>query len=181
MRQQVGDNELGLVRIAADHHIDDLAVFQRNGAVKLKGNGDPLIFFNAAVVVRLEVAHLILLIQRDLLEVDAGGIDVCAGDNGAFSQALFADHSQQQRLAAVVAVDLHAGLELHAEMILDKAVLLRQGNGVDNRLALHARTVQVIHVALAVVLNCEALLGVDQIIAVFLLIKKIASQFIHGA
>ena len=157
------------------------SVFQRDCAVQLQRDRDPLILFDAAVVVRFEVAQLVLLVERDLLEVETGRVDMRAGDHRAVGQALFADHGQQQRLAAIVDIELRAGLQLHAEAVLDEALLFRQRDGVVHRLALDAGAVQIVHVAPAVVLHREALLGADQVIAVFLLVEKLLSQFIHAS
>ena len=103
-----------------------------------------------------------------------------AGNYGALGHALFADHSQNQRLSAVVAVNFHAGLKLHADLVLDKALRLGQRNCVVDRLALRAGLVQIVHVAAAVVFQGKAFLGVDQVIAVFLLVEKLAFEFIHA-
>ena len=102
-----------------------------------------------------------------------------AGDHAALRQAFFADNGKHQGLAPVVAVDFHAGLQLHAGHIGHKALALSDGNGVCHGLSLGAGAVQIVHIRPGVVLHRDALLGADQVIAVFLLVKKLASQIFH--
>ena len=142
---------------------------------------DPLVFLDAAVVVGLEIGHLVLLIEGHLLQVDPRGVHMGSGDHRALGEGLSADDGQDQGLAPVILVDLVAGLQGHAGLVLHKALLLGQFDGVGNGLPLHAGAVQIVHVAPAVVLHCQALPGVDQVVAVFLLVEKLASQFIHAA
>ena len=99
------------------------------------------------------------------------------GNDRALAEGLLADHGQHQGLAPVVLVDLVAGLERHAGHIGHKALGLRQSNGVADRLPLGAGPVQEGHIGPAVVLQGEALLGVDPVIAVLLLVKQLFSQF----
>ena len=102
-----------------------------------------------------------------------------AGDHGAVGKTLAPDHSEGQRLAAVAAVDLHAGLESHAGLILDKAVFPGELDGVDDRLTLRSGVVQEAHVAAAVFLRGGMLVRIDQVVAVFLLVEQVLSHVIH--
>ena len=179
--QQVGNDELGFLRLPADADVDHIAVFQGHNAVQLQRNGDPLVLLDAAIVVGAEKAHLIGLIHGDLLQIQPGRIHMGAGDHRALAQVLAADDGQHQSLPPVVAVELHARAQLHARHILYKAPLLRHGNGVVHRLPLRAGVVQKRHIAQAVVLQGFALLGADQVIAVLLLIKQAGSHIIHGS
>ena len=51
------------------------------------------------------------------------------GDLHTLRQALLAYDRQHQALAAVGGIHLVAGLQFHATAVLDKALLLRAGNG----------------------------------------------------
>ena len=179
VRQQIGYNEAWLARLTADGDFNGLTALERDNAVQLQRNGDPLVLFDAAVVVRLEVAQFVGLIHGYLLEVEARGIDVRARNHCALGEALLADDGKHERLAAVISVYSHAGPQLHAELILDKALLLGQRNCVLDRLALGTGVVQVAHILPAVILNGDALICVDKVISVLLLVKELASQFIH--
>ena len=179
MRQKVSDDKARLARLTADRKLDGLAALERDNAVKLKRNGDPLILFYAAVVMSLEVAELVTFIHAYLLEVKARRVNMSACNNAALCKALFADHGEHERLTAIILIYPHAGLELHAEFIFDKALLLGKCYRVIDRLALGTGDVEVAHVLPAVFLDAKALLGVYQVIAVFLLIKELASKFVH--
>ena len=179
MGQQVGDDKLGVARLTADNHIHHFPALQGHNAVELQGDGDPLVLLDAAVVMGLEKAHLVRLIHGDLFQVQPGRVHMGAGDHAALRQAFFADNGQHQGLAPVVAVDLHAGFQLHAGHIGHKALALSDGNGVCHGLPLGAGAVQIVHIRPGVVLHRDALLGADQVIAVLLLVKKLASQIFH--
>ena len=98
MRQEVGYDKLRIGRIVADAHVDRLAVFERDHAVQLERNGDPLVFLYAAVVMGLEIRKLVAFVKRILLEVDARRIDMRTGDNAAFLKAFPADDGEHKSL-----------------------------------------------------------------------------------
>ena len=83
MRQQVGDDEARLIRFSADADIHDSAVLEHGNAVQLEWDSYPLIFLYPAVIVRAEIAELVRLIHRVLLEVDARRVDMGAGNDRA--------------------------------------------------------------------------------------------------
>ena len=72
MGQQVGDDQLGVALVRADVHRHRPAVLQSHHAVQLHGDGGPLILADAAVVVGLEIAQLIVLVERVGLEIQPG-------------------------------------------------------------------------------------------------------------
>ena len=80
-------------------------------SVEGQGNGGPLILLDPPIIVGFAVGHLLLLIQRILLQVQAGGVDVGRPDHRPLVQALLADHRQQEGLAPVVPVHLVPGPE----------------------------------------------------------------------
>ena len=53
-----------------------LAVFKAYNAVKGKRNGNPLVLFDSAVVVGVQVNHEVAFVKGVLLDVKARGIDV---------------------------------------------------------------------------------------------------------
>ena len=66
--------------------------------MQLEGDGDPLIFLYAAVVMSLEIGKLVAFVKRILLEVYARRIDMRAGDNAAFLKAFTADDGEHKSL-----------------------------------------------------------------------------------
>ena len=173
MRQQIGDDKLRLIRLAADGNIDRAAVFERDRAVQLQRDRDPLVLLDAAVIVRLEIRQLRVLIHRRLLEIETRGVDVRARDHAAVVKRLLPEHGQHERLAAVVDIHLRARLQLHAERIRHKALGLRHADGLLDGLALGARGVEKLLISLGVGKDLPGLLGVDPIVAVFRLIKQL--------
>ena len=76
MDQEIGHTEYRIVIVVPDGYINDGAVFFCDNAVNGEGNCDPLILFDAAVVVSVEISQLGILVQRILLDVKARRINV---------------------------------------------------------------------------------------------------------
>ena len=72
----------------------------------------PLIALDAAVVVRVKVGKARLLLERVLLHIEPGRVDVGAEDVESLLERLRADLEEQERLAVVRGIDLVAGDEL---------------------------------------------------------------------
>ena len=69
MREQVCDIENRVIIVFADNNLDHASVLLGNNAVNGKRYGCPLIFLDAAVVMRLEEAETVRFIERMLLQV----------------------------------------------------------------------------------------------------------------
>ena len=179
MGQQIGNDEFGLVRLPADGDVQHLSALERHHSVEFQGYGDPLVLLYTAVIVGAEIAHLVALIHRYLLQVQAGCVHMGSGNHGAVAQVIFAYHCKHKGLAPVVAVEFHARLELHARHIFPEAALLGHGYGVFHGLSLGAGIVEESHVVPAIVLQLQTLLRTNQVIAVLLLIKEFFSHIIH--
>ena len=101
------------------------------------------------------------------LEVQTGRVDVRGHDLRAVGQVLAADFHQHHALAAIAAIYLVTGLELHAPLIGDKALGLGQLDGVVGALPLGLAVVQILLVGLAIGLHGFQGSLVHQVIAVF--------------
>ena len=173
VRQQIGDDKLRLVRLAADGDIDRAAVLERDGAVQLQRDRDPLVLLDAAVIVRLEIRQLRVLVHRRLLEIKARRVDVRARDHAAVVERLLTEHGQHERLAAVVDIHLRARLQLHAERIRHEARVLRHADRFLDGLALGACGVEKLLISLSVGKDLPRLLGVDLIVTILRLVKQL--------
>ena len=122
---------------------------------------------------RLEIRQLRILIHRRLLEIEARGIDVRARDHAAVIERLLAEHSQHERLIAVIHIHLRARLQLHAERIRHKARVLRHADRLLDGLALGARGVEKALISLGVGKDLPGLLGVDLIVPVLRTVKQL--------
>ena len=67
MRQEVCYDKLRVGGIVADGDINSFAALERDNAVQLKRDGNPLVFLYAAVVMGLEIGQLIAFVQGILL------------------------------------------------------------------------------------------------------------------
>ena len=179
VREQIRNDELRLSRFPADADFHRLAVFQRRDAVQLQGNGHPLVLLDAAVIVGAEIAEFILLIHRDLFQVETGGIDVGAGNHGSLLQGFFPDHGQHQGLAAVDAVYPVSRIQHPARLKRPIAKRFRLCHRIADRFPFGARFVQEVHILAAVFFDFNPLLGSDPVIAVLLFIKQLISHVLH--
>ena len=174
--QKVGDHEFGILGVLADDHADRLAVLAGDHSVELQGDREPLVFLDAAVVMGLQIGQLAVLIERQLLEVQAGGVHMGRGDVGALGEGLLSDHGQHQRLAAHALIYLVAGLELHAAHVGDEPGLLGLADALADGLALGARGVEKGLVILAVCLQLQPFLKIDQVVALLLGVEQAFAQ-----
>lgn len=76
MDEKVGDAENRVRWILTNAYVYDATVFKCKNAMNCQRNGDPLVLFDAAVVVGVKGSKLIALLKRVLLDVQARGVDV---------------------------------------------------------------------------------------------------------
>ena len=74
--EKVGDAENRVSWILANAYVYDATVFKCKNAMNCQRNGDPLVLFDAAVVVGVKGSKLVALLKRVLLDVQARGVDV---------------------------------------------------------------------------------------------------------
>ena len=136
MRQQIGDAENGIARLLADGNGQRRAVLTNDRTVQRQRNGSPLVFLDAAVIVGLKEALLALLIKGTGLQIKAGAINMRYADAHALCYAAAAECGGDERLAAVIEVDLIPCLVLLGMVKGDIACLFQHRNGSGNCLAL---------------------------------------------
>ena len=110
MDEKVADTHDRIALVFADIDVSRGAVLFADNAVQSKRNGDVLIFFNAAVVVRVQKSKAVGLVQRILFKVETGRVDVSAQNSESFGERLFADNVQNDVFVFVYFVQLVAGL-----------------------------------------------------------------------
>ena len=148
--------------------------------MELQGNGRPLVFLDAAVIVGPQVRQLRVLIQGQLLEVQAGTVDVGRADDTALRQGPAPPYRQEQGFPAVNIIYLLSGLqagEIRSQRT--KARRLRQLHRLPDRLPLGAGVIQKAHIPPTVVLTGQKLVGIHPVIPVFRLVHQLFFQFIH--
>ena len=131
VHQQVGDAEHGVTFVFAHVHLDDAAVFLGDYAMDGQGQRDPLVFLDAAVIVRVKQRESARFIQRVLLDVQAGAVNVSAKDVQAFFHGAAADLRQDDRLAEAFGVHFIARFEYGAcrSRFVDGDIACRAGHG----------------------------------------------------
>src|SRR5699024_4430284 len=76
MDQQVGYKNNGIGFFLTDADIDYCAVFLCDNPMNRKRNGHPLVFLDAAVVMRIEIRKLCIFIKRILLYIETRGVNM---------------------------------------------------------------------------------------------------------
>ncbi len=164
--QQIRDHQHGIPFVFADGDSDHGAVLAVHHAVDGQGDGGPLILLNAAVVMGLEVGDLRLLIERIGLDIQPGRVHMGGADVGALAQRLSADDGQGDGLIPVIVVDLVAGLCFHTGGKGLEAQAFRLCHGPGGGFPLGLAGVHKGHVALAVIVHGDPVLGVYPGVAV---------------
>ena len=157
--QQVGDAEHRIAGLFADGDAEAGAIPADDDAVQRQRDGRPLVFFDAAVVVRFEEALLGFLKERPGFEVQTGAVDMRHPDAYPLRHAAAAHRAGNERLAAVVEVDLIPRLVLLGVVKGGVARLFQHGNGGGDRLTLGLGGIQEVLVALAEIAGRFQLLG----------------------
>lgn len=80
MGQKIGYAEYGVAGIVAHVHIDHGAVGFRHHTVKRQRQRYPLVVLDAAIVVSVKEGKPVVLVNRVLLQVQTGAVDVSAQD-----------------------------------------------------------------------------------------------------
>ena len=86
MNKQVGHAENGVALIVAHVYVHDRAVLLGDDAVHSERERNPLVVLDTAVVVRVEKREAVALVERVLLQVEAGAVDVRAQDVHTLAQ-----------------------------------------------------------------------------------------------
>ena len=111
VRQDIRYAKYRIVRSFADRHIDDAAVGFAHNAVNRKRQRYPLIFFNTAVIVRIQIHDTVFFIDGILLYVQARRIDVRAEDIHAVFETARADFKQSDGFVHFLHIHFIAGFQ----------------------------------------------------------------------
>ena len=186
MREQIGNAENRVVLVLADIDGDGGAVLANNNTVERQRNGGPLISLDAAVVVGLKERKLLVLVKGVRLQVKAGGVDVRRRNVKSFFERTAADFRKEERLVAVVYVDLVACNIFFARLKGDKALFFEHGNAPVDEFALGFAGADELFVVFAVIIGFGYLLLGKLQSAVFwgtkqLFLKKLTRSFFFFA
>ena len=106
MNQQVGNHEYRIFLFLSDHDFHNGSVFFGYNAVECHRSGYPLIFFDAAIVVRVQIREFFVFVQRILFNIDARRVNMCTQNIHACGDRLFAHAQQREGFAHIIRVDL---------------------------------------------------------------------------
>ena len=88
MDQQIGNKKYRIILIFTDIQFNGGSVLFHHHAVNGKRESHPLIFFHAAVIVGIQISHSAVLIERILLHVQPGAVDMRSQDIKALAYGL---------------------------------------------------------------------------------------------
>ena len=123
---------------------------------------------------RFKKAHAGILVERALLKINSGGVNMRGGNADAVCvEVLCADGEEKEVLASVVVVIFSAANNLIAERVGNKAFLFCHANALGNGFAFGFCCIQEGSVALCVVISLVYDLGRCLFVYGFFLVKKI--------
>ena len=134
--EQVVDIKDGVGIVLTDGNVYGSTVLFDDNAVECKRGGNPLVLADAAVVMGFEECHTCFLVNGALLQVNAGGVNVCGGNAYALFNGTGANHKQVKAFVAVVVVIFTADGERISQFIRQEAACLCHFYGYGNGLAL---------------------------------------------
>ena len=180
MGEQIVDVDDGVGGILTDADVDHGAVLLHHHAVESQGNRHPLVLADTAVVVGLEEGHAAVLVERGLLDVDAGHVHVGGHDADTVVDGLATDTEQVQVAAAVVVVVFPADLQGHTQCVGNVALLFGHLDGHGHGLPLGLGGIQVGHVAGSIIVSGLDGGLVGLLVEVGLLIAQLGFQLTCG-
>ena len=139
MNEQIRDDKNRIARLIANAHIHGLhAVFRHaaNDAAQLHRNGCPLIFFDAAVVVRLKQRHAVVFIQRNRANINARRVQMRSRQIDAAVHAIRTDYKEYNCFISIYFVIFFSRMDFLATGICCKAVCLCHSLQAANRVTL---------------------------------------------
>ena len=129
MDQDIRYTEYRIRLILTDHHIHQSSICFCNHTVNGQGQGHPLIFLDTAIVMGIQIGQITFLIERILLYIQPGRIQMGTQDIHTLFQRILADVEQSNRLSHIVGIDLVSRckllLTLHGFLQRDISRLLR--------------------------------------------------------
>ena len=118
MRKQVRDVEYGIVFVLTDVERDFATVFEHHYTVKRKRNGEPLILFDTAVIVRFEIRHIRFFVERNLFEIESGTVHVrYENTHAVLCHVCLARADNEKSFSAIVVVEFVTGIDFVAEHV----------------------------------------------------------------
>ena len=106
MYEKIRYKENRIVLILSYVEFDGRAVFFDDHTVKRKRDGDPLIFLDAAVIMRIKICYGAVLVQRIGLDIKPRGIYMGTEDVHAFRKRSFPDVEQSDGFVHVHRINL---------------------------------------------------------------------------
>ena len=135
--QQIGDAEYRVSLVLADGDGHSASVLAADHPVEGQGQGGPLEFFDAPVIVGPQIGKAGILHQGMGFEVQARGIDMACHNAHPLRQGTAANGGKQQGFVPVVQIHLFSAGVLFAVFKGPVSGLLQNGDGLLHRLPLN--------------------------------------------
>ena len=108
MRKQVIDYIYGVIFLFSKANIEHRSVCLGNHTVYGQRHRDPLIFLNAAIIVRFSKCQIMIFIERIRAKIESGRIQMRSDHIAAFRRIFPSDNSKKQSLTAVNPIYFHS-------------------------------------------------------------------------
>ena len=133
MDQQIGYKEHRIILVLADIDLYTGTVFFHDHTVDCQRDGHPLVLLHATVIMSIQISKSTILIQRILLHIQSGAVDMGSEDVHALCHGLTADLEHGNGFVHPYAVYLISGFQSGA--LFDQALQFTVTgllNGIDN-------------------------------------------------
>ena len=114
MNQDICNGEYRILVVLSDVDHFSASVLLDDDAVNGQRNSHPLILFDAAVIVGIQIGKTIFFVKRILLQIETRGIDMRTQNIHAMFQRFFSNMVKGQRLLIVDRVDFVARVQRFA-------------------------------------------------------------------
>ena len=114
MDQKIRNEKYRIILIIAHAQDHCLAVFLHNDAVNRKRDRHILVFLDASVIVGVQICDIAVLIERILLDIESGGVNVRTDNVDAVFEGRLADFKQNHGFVHPYAVYSVTGLQFAA-------------------------------------------------------------------
>ena len=106
MYQQITDSYDWIIIILTDIQLNHRFVLLHDYTMQRQWQGNPLILFDTAVIMRIQHREFLILIQRILFDIQTRRIHVCSQNIASGSHRLLTDQKQGNSLAHIVGIHL---------------------------------------------------------------------------
>ena len=111
MYQNIGHTDYRIFRVFSDRYLNYCSIFFHYCSVKSQRRCHPLIFFDAAIIMRIQICHSAVFVQRFLLDIQPRGINMRTNKQHSLFHRVCSDFHHNYCLVHIDCIYLIAGFQ----------------------------------------------------------------------